>query len=83
MAKWNYLTNMGNKFNNPNTSQKSYWKIINKVMNKCKDPKIPLLLVNNLFILKLAWEKSKVFTDFFSQQCKLVINHSVLSNFKY
>ena len=38
-AKLTYLTNMGEKLNNPNTSQKSYWKIIKKVMNKCKAPK--------------------------------------------
>ena len=28
-AKLTYLANMGKKLNNPNTSQKSYWKIIN------------------------------------------------------
>ena len=40
-AKLSYLTNLGNKVNDPNTSQKIYWKIINKVMNKCRAPKIP------------------------------------------
>jgi len=73
---------MGNKLNNPNTGQKSYWKIINKVMNKCKAPKIPPLLVNNSFVLNYR-EKAKLFTDFFSQQCKPVINDSVLPNFSY
>ena len=78
VAKFNYLTNMRDKLNNPNTSRKSYWKVINKVMNKCKAPKIP----PNLFILNCR-EKAKLFTDFFSQQCKPVINHSVLPNFNY
>ena len=64
IAKLTYLTNMGEKLNNPNTSQKSYWKIINKVMNKCKAPKIPPLLVNNTFILNYR-EKAKLLTDFF------------------
>ena len=64
---------MGKKFNNPNTIQKSYWKIINKVMNKCKAPKIPPLLVNGTFVLNYR-EKAKLLTDFFSQQCKPVIN---------
>ena len=73
---------MGNKLNNPNTTQKSYWKIINKVMNKCKAPKIPPLLINNVFILNCR-EKAKLFTDFFSQQCKPVNNDSVLPNFNY
>ena len=52
---------MGNKVNNPNTSQNSYRKIINKVMNKCKAPKIPPLLVNNVFILNCV-EKAKFLT---------------------
>ena len=79
IAKLEFLTNMRNKLNNPNSSQKSYRKIINKVMNKCKVPKIPPLIVNNLFILSCG-EKAKLFTDFFSR-CKPVINHSVLPNF--
>ena len=32
-VKLSYLTNMRNKVNNPGTSQKSYWKIINRVTN--------------------------------------------------
>ena len=66
---------MGDKLNNPNTSRKSYWKTINKVTNKCKAPKIPPLLINNLFILNCR-EKAKLFTGFFSQQHKPVINYS-------
>ena len=76
-AKLSYLTNLGNKANNPSISQKSYWKIINRVMNKCRAPKIPPLLVNNLFILNCK-EEARYFNDFFSQQCKPVINNSVL-----
>ena len=76
------LANMGKKLNNPNTSQKSYWRIINKVMNKCKAPKIPPLLVNNIFVLNYR-EKAKLLTDFLSRQCKPVINDSVLPNISY
>ena len=75
-AKNILLTNLGNKVNNPATSQKSYWKIINRVMNKCSAPKIPPL-VNNLFILNCG-ENARYFNDYFSQQCKPVINNSVL-----
>ena len=39
-AKLSYLANLGNKVNNPSTSQKSYWKIINRVMNKCWVPSL-------------------------------------------
>ena len=41
-AKNNYLNKLGNRLIDPNTSQKSYWKIINRVMNKCKAPKFLL-----------------------------------------
>ena len=60
-VKLSHLTNLGNKVNSPGTSQKSYWKIINGVMNKCRAPKIPLL-VNNLFILNCR-ENARFFND--------------------
>ena len=65
-AKINYLSNRGNKVNDPDTSQKSYWKIINSVMNKCRAPKIPPLLVNNVFVLNCG-QKAKGFNDLFFQ----------------
>ena len=77
-----YLTYLGNRINDPNTSQKSYWKIITRVMNKCRAPKIPPFFVNNLFILNCR-EKAKYFYDFFAQQCKPVINSSVLPVFSF
>ena len=63
-AKISYLENLGNKVNDPSTTQKSYWKIINRVINKCRAPKIPPILVNNIFILNCS-EKAKLFIDFF------------------
>ena len=81
-STFSYLMNLGNKANNPNTSQKSFWKIINRIMDKCRSPNIPPLLVNNLFILNCR-EKARHFNYFFSQQCKLVINNSVLPTFTF
>ena len=81
-AKLTYLANMGKKLNNYNTSQKYYWEIINKVMNKCKAPKIHPLLVNNTFVLNYR-ENAKLLTDFFSRQWKPVIYNRVLPNFSY
>ena len=78
--KLSYLTNLGNKVNDSNTSQKSYWKIINRVMNKCRAPKIPPRLVNNVYILNCR-DKAKVFNDFFSNQCRLITNSSTLPYF--
>ena len=81
-AKLSYLTNLGNKVNDPNSSQKIYWKIINKVMNKCRAPKILPLLVNNLFVM-ISRDKARYFNDFFSKQCKSIINNSVLPSLTF
>ena len=51
-------------------------------MNKCRAPEIPPILVNNCFILKCK-EKAKYFNDFFSQQCKPVMNNSALPILTY
>ena len=72
-AKLSYLSNLGNKLNDPGTSQKCYWKIIHRVMNKCRAPRIPPLLLGNTVILDFS-EKAKIFNDFFSQQCTLIAN---------
>ena len=76
-AKSDYLNHLGNKLNDTNTPQKLYWKIISKVLNKCRAPKIPPLLINNEFIVNCK-EKAKHFNRFFSDQCKLVQNNSTI-----
>ena len=55
-------------------------KIINRVTNKCRAPKIPPIFVNNMFILNCC-EKAKSFNDWFSEQCTPIINNSVLPPF--
>ena len=77
MAKLSHMTNVGNILDNPNTPQKSYWKLINRVMSISKAPKIPPLIVNNLFVLNYK-EKAIYFNEFFSEQCKTIVNSSVL-----
>ena len=73
---------MGNELADPNTSQKSYWKIINRVMNKCLAPKIPPILVNNKFIVN-AKEKATEFIKYFSLQCTPLVNNSTLPDLHY
>ena len=81
-AKESYLIGLGTKLGDPDTSQKSYWKIITKVMNKSRAAKIPPLFIDNKFILDCK-EKAKIFNCFFSNQCKLNINDSVLPQLTY
>ena len=59
-AKLTYLTNMGNKVTEPNTSQKTYWKIINQIMNKCRAPKIPLNFLTNKKIDQVTVENEEI-----------------------
>ena len=80
-AKENYLQNIGNRLADPNTSQKSYWQFINKIMNKCKAPRIPPLLINNKFITNCKI-KAEEFNLYFSNQCKPIVNNSVLPHFE-
>ena len=63
-AKSSYLMKLGNEINDPNTSHKSYWKVLNRVMNKCRSPKIPPLRVNNLFVT-ISKIKARFLNDFF------------------
>ena len=81
-AKLLYLNNLGSKLNNSDTTPKNYWKIIHRVMNKCRAPKIPPILKNGTFVLNCA-EKAKLFNDHFSNQCTLILNNSVLPDFHY
>ena len=81
-AKENYLKTIENKLVEPKSSQKSCWKLINGVMNKCKAPKIPPLLINNKFIINCK-EMAVEFASFFSSQCKPILNDSTLPNFTY
>ena len=81
-AKNNYLVNLGNKLHYQHTSGKTYWKILNKVMNKSKAPKVPPLIVDNTFIVDCK-EKVQLFTKFFCKQCTPIFTNSVLPPFAY
>ena len=81
-AKTSYLRNLGDKLHNQHSNGKSYWKIINKVLNRSKAPKIPPLLVDNKFILDCK-KKATLFTKFFCKQCSLICNNSVLPPISY
>ena len=81
-AKESYLKNLGSKLADPTTGQKSYWKILNKFLNKCKIPKIPPLLVDDKYITNCK-EKASFFNDFFSSQCTPIVNNSVLPDIRF
>ena len=81
-AKRNYVANLGSKMNDPSISSKHYWKIVNKVMNKSRQSIIPPLLVANSFVINCR-DKCNHFVNFFTDQCKPVINESILPPFRF
>jgi len=81
-AKNSYIRELGNKLHNQRTSEKTYWKIIDKVLNKSKAPRIPPLLVENQFIFNCK-EKAILFTKFFCEQCTPFTSNSVLPALNY
>ena len=81
-AKKKYLTDLGAKLADPTTGQKSYWKIMNKFLNRCKIPRIPPLFVQGKFITNCK-EKASIFNNFFSSQCTPIINNSELPELRF
>ena len=79
-AKENYLIKQGLRLSDPNTAQKTYWKILNSFLNKCKLPKIPPLFLNSSFVI-ICKEKASIFNNYFASQCTPFINSSTLPDF--
>ena len=81
-AKEKYLQNQGAKLADPSTSVKTYWKILNGFLNKCKVPRIPPLFSDGKFITDCV-EKATIFNDYFAKQCTPFQTGSVLPPLVY
>ena len=81
-AKESYFVKMGYKLNDPQTSPKTYWAILKRFLNKVKIPEIPPLLVDNVFVTDFK-TKTGVFNEFFSNQCNILDNGSILPQFNF
>ena len=81
-AKEKHLRDLGAKLADPTTGQKSYWKILNKFLNKCKIPRIPPLLVQGKFITNCK-ERAMMFNNVFSLQCTPFVNSSTLPDLRF
>ena len=67
-AKNNYFVKIGNKLSDPTTGVKSYWSMVNKILNKAKIPLVPPLFDNDIFVLDFT-AKAQIFNDYFILQC--------------
>ena len=70
-AKRNYFLRVGKALANPDTCSKTYWSLINTVLNKAKVPLIPPILENGIFITEFT-EKAQLFNDYFILQCTTI-----------
>ena len=70
-AKRNYCREAGKTLANAEICSKTYWNLINTVLNKAKMPIIPPLLENGLFVTDFT-EKAQIFNDYFILQCTTI-----------
>ena len=65
------------KLSDPSPGSKTYWKIMNEFLNKCKIPRIPPLFTNGNFVVSCK-DKAQIFNKYFSEQCTPLVTDSVL-----
>ena len=70
-AKRDYFLKAGKTLARPGTPSKTYWSLINTVLNKAKIPIIPPLLENGLFVTDFT-QKAQLFNNYFILQCTTI-----------
>ena len=70
-AKRRYFLKAGKTLANPGTGLKTYWSLLNSVLNKAKIPIIPPLLENGIFVTDLT-KKAQLFNNLFILQCTTI-----------
>ena len=79
MQKNKSFFRISEKLNNPNTSTKCYWSLIETLLNEKKVPCVPPIYHNNRYVTDFK-QKCQLFTSYFSEQCTLFKNISALPN---
>ena len=73
---------MTKKLADSNTSSKSYWTILNRLLYNKKLPTIPPLLVDGKMVSDFC-KKANIFNNFFTSICTPIDNASCLPSFSY
>ena len=76
------MLRISRKLNDPSTTPKSYWAILNWVLKNKKIPRI-LPIFHNDKVISDFNEKTNLFNSFFASYCTLVSNSSVLPNISF
>ena len=81
-AKKNYILKMTKTLADSNTSLKTYWTILNRLLYNKKLPTIPLLLVDGKLVSDFC-KNVNIFSNFFASTCTPIDNTSCLPSFSY
>ena len=81
-AKENYILKMTKKLADSNTSPKSYWTILSRLLYDKKLPAIPPLLVDGKMASDFC-KNTNIFNNFFVSICTPIDNTSCLPSFPY
>ena len=81
-AKKNYILKMTKKLADSNTSPKTYWTILNRLLYNKKLPTVPPLLVDGKLDSEFC-NRTNIFKNFFASMCTPIDNTSCLLSFSY
>ena len=81
-AKKNYILKMTKKLADSNTSPKTYWTILIRLLYNKKYPTISPLLVDGKLVSDVC-KKANILNNFFVSICRPTDNTSCLSSFSY
>ena len=70
-AKKNYILKMTKKLADSNTSSKSYWTILNRLLYNKKLPTIPPLVVDGKMVSDFC-KRANIFNNFFASICTFI-----------
>ena len=76
-AKQGHFKKISKKLCDPLTSTNCYWSLLKTILNEKKVPCIPPIFRNNKYVTD-SKEKSEIFNSFFTNQCCLIPNNSIL-----
>ena len=73
---------MGTKLFDSRSSPKTSWQFLNKILNKCRVPRIPPIISNSKLLINCL-EKVQCFNNFLLSHCKTNVNNCILPALAY
>ena len=77
ILKQKYFSQTSQKLEIKSINTKCYWSLLKKFLNNKKIPCIPPLYHDDKFVCGFK-EKSKIFNNYFAQQCSVINNNSTV-----